>query len=202
MSRSPEARGEPPTARATLDHAQVVAAAATIADRDGLDAMTLTQVARELGVRQPALYRHVESFNDLIRSLGLLGREKLAAALTDAAIGVSGDAAVAAVGHAWRRVAGEHPGLYAATDRYPCAGDDELEAAVDRIVDVIAMSLSGFDLTDENRVHAARTLRSGFHGFTHLELGDGHPHPQDVDGTFEHMLDLLCAGIRHQQLVG
>jgi len=186
--------------RQPLDEARVIATAAALANREGLDNVTLTRVAKALGVRQPALYRHVESYQDLVRSLGLRGRELLAEAISEAAIGVAGDDAVAAVGHAWRAVAREHPGLYAATDRYPCAGDPELEAAVDRIVAVLALALSSFDLDDEHRVHAARTLRSAFHGFAHIEMCDGHPLPHDVDDTFEHMIELLCSGIHHQQL--
>ncbi len=185
--------------RSPLDHDRVVDAAAMLADRDGLDVVTLTLVAKELGVRQPALYRHVESYQDLIRSLSLRGRRLLAESMASAAIGVAGDDAVAAIGHAWRRVARERPGLYAATDRHPCTNDPELEAAVERIVEVIAMSLTSFDLDTEHRVHAARTLRSAFHGFAHIEMCDGHPHQTDVDDTFEHMLEMLCAGIRQQQ---
>ena len=188
------------TPRQPVDEDRVVAVAAEIADREGLDAVTLTRVANELGVRQPALYRHVESYHDLVRSLSLRGRELLAEAISQAAIGVAGDDAVAAVGRAWRSVARDHPGLYAATDRYPCAGDPELEAAVERIVAVLALSLGSFDLDDEHRVHAARTLRSAFHGFAHIEMCDGHPLPHDVDETFEHMIELLCTGISHQQL--
>lgn len=189
------------TPREPLDQQRVIDAAAMLADRDGLDSVTLTKVANELGVRQPALYRHVESFLDLIRSLSLRGRQVLADTMAEAAIGISGDDAVTAIGHAWRSVAKTRPGLYAATDRYPCSGDQELESAVERIVEVIAMSLSSFDLDEENRVHAARTLRSAFHGFAHIEMCDGHPHSTDVDDTFEHMIELLCAGIRHQQRV-
>lgn len=188
-------------ARQPLDAQLVIDTAAQLADRDGFESVTLTRVAKELGVRQPALYRHVESYQDLVRSLSLRGRELLATTMADAAIGVAGDDAIAAVGHAWRSVAADHPGLYTATDRYPCTDDDELEAAVNRIVEVIAMSLASFGLDDENRIHAARTLRSAFHGFTHIELCDGHPHSMDPDETFEHMLELVCAGIRHQQRV-
>ncbi len=189
------------TPRQPLDADQVIDTAAALADRDGFESITLTRVAKELGVRQPALYRHIDSYQGLVRSLSLRGREMLATAMADAAIGVSGDEAVAAIGHAWRSVAAEFPGVYAATDRHPCTGDDELEAAVDRIVEVIAMTLTSFELDDENRIHAARTLRSAFHGFTHIEMCDGHPHSTDPDDTFDHMLELLCAGIRHQQRV-
>lgn len=187
--------GDRSTARRPLDRSKVVAAAAEIADAEGLDKMTLTRVAAGLGVRQPALYRHIDGYDDLLRSLSLQGREILAQRLTDAAVGLSGDDSVAAVGHAWRAMVRDHPGIYAATDRYPCAGDAELEAAVERVLAVLGQTLRGYDLSPEDRVHAARTLRSAFHGFSHLESGDGHPLPHDPEDTFEHLVQLLCAGI-------
>ncbi len=183
-------------ARAQLSSEVVLETAGRIADTEGLDTVTLTRIARELGTSQPALYRHIDGYDDLIRALGLRGREILAARLADSAVGVSGDDAVRAMGLAWRGVVVEHSGLYAATDRYPCAGDAELEAAVDRIVDTLSLALSAFDLGVDLRVHAARSLRSAFHGFSHLESGDGHPHKQNLDESFDHLIQLLCAGIR------
>jgi AcrR family transcriptional regulator len=184
-------------ARRTLDTDQVIDAAARIANNEGVEAITLTRVANELGVRQPALYRHIDGYDALIRSLGLRGREILGTCLAEAAIGVSGDEAVRAVGRAWRKVVKDHPGLYAATDRCPCSGDTELEEAVERIVEVIAQSLAGFDLGATDQVHAARSLRSAFHGFAHLESGDGHPHPEDLDDSFDELLTLLISGVRN-----
>ena len=185
----------PPSARRPLDRERVISAAAQIADAEGLDKLTLTQVADMLGVRQPALYRHVSGYDDLLRSLSLRGREILAQRLADAAIGLSGDDSVAAVGHAWRKMVRDHPGIYAATDRYPCAGDAELEAAVERVLAVLGQALRGYDLGEADRVHAARALRSAFHGFSHLESGDGHPLPHDPEDTFGHLVELLCAGV-------
>ena len=188
-----DARSGP--ARRSLDSETVITAAARIADGEGLDKLTLTRVADALGVRQPALYRHVGGYDDLIRSLSLLGREILAKKLADSAVGLAGDDAVAAVGHAWRAMVRDHPGIYAATDRYPCAGDPELEDAVEQVLAVVGQALRGYDLTEADRVHAARTLRSAFHGFSHLESGDGHPLPHDPEDTFRHLIELLCAGI-------
>jgi|TARA_B110000438_G_scaffold93922_1_gene93356 hypothetical protein len=96
---------------------------------------------------------------------------------------------------------GDHPGLYAATDRYPCAGDAELEEAVERVVAVLGQALTAYGLPDVDRVHAARSMRSALHGFAHLESGDGHPHPVDLDESFDRLVDLLCAGI-HQMVPG
>ena len=182
--------------RRTLDSARVVECAAALADREGFDAVTLTRVAEELGVRQPALYRYVDGIDALTKMLALRGREILAEALAEAAIGVSGADAVVAIGRAWREGVRTHPGLYAATDRYPCAGDADLEQAVERIVAIIARSLGSFSIDDVQRVHVARGMRSSFHGFAHLESGDGHPHEYDLDDSFDHLLELLIAGIR------
>ena len=184
-----------PLVRRPLDAERVIAAAAEIADAEGLDKLTLTRVADTLGVRQPALYRHVEGYDDLLRSLSLRGREILAQRLADAAVGLAGDNAVAAVGHAWRKMVRDHPGIYAATDRYPCAGDPELEDAVENVLAVVGQALRAYELTEVDRAHATRTLRSAFHGFSHLEAGDGHPLPHDPEDTFTHLVELLCAGI-------
>ena len=182
--------------RPQLDTEIVVAKAGEIADAEGLDAVTLTRIARELGISQPALYRHVEGYDDLLRRLSLEGRQLLAERLREAAVGVSSDDAVRAMGRAWREAVSERPGLMSATDRYPCAGDAELESAVEAIVETLGLALIGYDLSPDDQVHAARALRSAFHGFAHLEAGDGHPSPHDLDDTFEHIVDIMCRGIR------
>lgn len=181
--------------RGQLDAELVIETAGILADAEGLDSLTLTRVAKELGISQPALYRHVKGYDDLIRSLSLGGRRLLNERLQEATIGVSRDDAVRAMGHAWRKVVKDRPGLYSATDRYPSAGDAELESAVEQVVETLAQALVGYDLTPEDAGHAARALRSAFHGFSHLEAGDGHPQSYDLDDTFDHIIDLLCAGI-------
>ena len=95
-------------------------------------------------------------------------------------------------GQRWR----DHPGLYAATDRYPCAGDSELEEAVDQIVSTLGQSLQAYDLSSEAVVHAGRVLRSAFHGFSHLEAGEGYPLDHDLDRSFDDLLTVLCRGVR------
>ena len=162
--------GDGESDRGPIDKELVVETAAQIADSEGLDAVTLTGVAKALNISQPALYRHVDGYDDLIRSLGLQGRRVLGEALAEAALGVAGDDAVRAMGHAWREVVKQHPGIYAATDRFPCAGDEELEEAVDRVIAVLGQALAAYDLEPEDEVHVARTLRSTFHGLSLIHI--------------------------------
>ena len=180
-----------------LNRAMVVDAAIEMLPVTGLDGLTLTGLAEGLGVSQPAMYRHVDGVDDLWRELGLRGRAALAEALGEAVMGRSGADAVRATADAWRSFAKANPDLYAATDRVACAGDAELEAAVERIVEILARSLRGFDLDESTTLDAAGTLRSALHGFVHLEIVDEHPAQHDNDAAFLAMVDLLCVGFQH-----
>ena len=60
--KAPAARGRPPE----LDRAQIVDAAHEIIVREGVDALTVRRVARELGTAPMALYRHVADKNALL----------------------------------------------------------------------------------------------------------------------------------------
>ena len=76
--------------------------AAQIADAEGIDAVTLTRIALDANVKQPALYRHVTGIEELWTLLSLRAREQLVIALEDAIADTTRDASVVAVGRAWR----------------------------------------------------------------------------------------------------
>ena len=182
--------------RAGLSRAEVVDAAARIADADGLDALTLARVAADLGIRAPSLYNHVESRERLLRELSLRGLRELGQALTEAAMGRSRDEALLAIASAHRRYALEHPGLYAATIRAaPDPEDrDRVEAAEAATRPVFAV-LAGYGLEGDDVVHAARAFRSALHGFSSLESAGGFGLPADRDTSFERMVATLAAGM-------
>lgn len=182
-------------ARTPVTRERIVAAATELVDRAGVDELNLTKLAEALQVRQSALYNHVGGVADVLRELSLHARSILAEDLRAAAVGLAGDDAVYALAHAWRGFVHAHPGLYAATDRYPTAPDAELTAAVDEIVEVIGRVLTGYGLDDEQSTQAAWSLRSALHGFCVLEVNEGHP-GADLDLIYARLVELLCSGIR------
>jgi AcrR family transcriptional regulator len=174
----------------------IVEAAAAIADTDGIDALSLSRVAADLGVTQPAMYNHVRGADDVLRRLALLARRLLVQRLRDAAVGRACDDAVIAMANAWRSFVREHPGLYAATDRHPLAGYEDLEAAVADILSVLQQVVAGYGLTPDDVEHGALSLRSALHGFVVLEAEEGHPGTVDLDESFSRLVRLVCAGLR------
>ena len=181
--------------RRGLDTRQVVDEAARIADAEGLEAVTLARVAHALGVRAPSLYNHVDGRAGLIRLLSMCGLRQLTAAIRDAAVGRAGEDALRAIAHAYRRYAGEHPGLYATTVRAPEPADAERRAAAAQTVAVLTAVLGAWGLADDDAIHEVRVIRSALHGFATIEAGGGFGIPLDLDQSFERLIATLLAGL-------
>ena len=183
--------------RRGLDRAAVVALAAAIADREGLDAVTLARVAAEAGVRPPSLYNHVAGREDLLAGIALLGVRDLDAAMTGAAVGRAGDDALAAAAGAYRDYAHEHPGRYAAAMRAPVGvRRGALGAAAETVATVPDAVLRAWSLPPDEVVHAVRAVRAALHGFVALEAVGGFGLPVDREASFDRLVAALAAGLR------
>lgn len=185
--------------RAGLDRTVVVRAAAALADEEGFEDLSLARLADRLGVRKPSLYNHVAGLEGVKRELVLLGLRELGRALSQAAVGVSGEAAIFALGQAYRVFVKEHPGLYAATVRsyrIYAPEDPELAAAEGEAVATVLTVLASYGVRGEGAIHAARGLRAVAHGFATLEAAGGFGMPEDVDESFQRLLRAFVAGLR------
>lgn len=179
-----------------IDRGQVVAVAAELADAHGLEQLTMAQVAARLGVRLPSLYNHVEGLPGLQHELALLAGRQLLERISRAAIGKAADAAVIAIGQAYRRYVLEHPGRYAAIVRAPAPDDTELQQVGQAIIEVVLTVLEPYGLDEAAAIHAVRGLRSIAHGFATLERAGGFGLPLDCDESFLRLLRAYVAGLR------
>ncbi|RMI03327.1 TetR/AcrR family transcriptional regulator, partial [Cellulomonas triticagri] len=94
-----------------LTPARVVAEAAALADELGSsDALTLTAVARRLGVQTASLYAHVRDREALLDGLTALALAEVGARIATGVAGRSGRAALAGYADAFRDYARAHPG--------------------------------------------------------------------------------------------
>ena len=177
--------------RKGLNHSQVVEAAATLADEVGLDQLTFAALAKRLGISAPALYKHVDGLDQLRRDLTLLGLTELSARIRGAAVGKSRRDALVAVAQGYREFALDRPGLVNTVLRAPAAGDHEHEAAAAATMNVLRQVLAGYELSEDDMIHAVRSLRVVMHGFTSLEAAGGFGLSQSLDETYLRLVDAL-----------
>jgi AcrR family transcriptional regulator len=181
--------------RAGLNSERVVRAAGDLADERGYANLTLAALADSLGVRQPSLYKHIDSLDGLQRSVAIRAKRELGDVLARATVGRSGPDAVRAMASAYRHWVLGHPGRYAATVRAPSVDDPEDLQVSDAVVSVVLDVLGAFHLQGVAGIDAARTLRSALHGFVALESVRGFGLPRDSDRSYEFLVEVVISGL-------
>ncbi len=175
---------------------QVVEAAAEIADRDGLDALSLATVASALGVKSPSLYTHVRGLAGLRRQLALHGSRLLAIELAASVDGPDGPDALRTIAEQLRSFAHRHPGLNNSFLPAPAPDEDpEVAAALLEPVTVIASVLNGMNVDPTTVIPLIRALRAAVHGFVDLELKGGFGLPDNIDDSFTTTINLVIEAI-------
>ncbi|WP_460772511.1 TetR/AcrR family transcriptional regulator [Microbacterium sp. GXF7504] len=181
--------------RAGLDRATVIADAAALVDEAGLEALSLATLATRLGVKAPSLYKHVDGLGALRAGVAVVAKDDLATALERATAGLAGADAVRALATTYRAWAHEHPGQYPLTIVAADASDAGDTAASERLYTVVAAALRSLGLAKQDEVDVIRRLRAALHGFVSLESAGGFGMPQDVQRSFDGMVDSLVVGI-------
>jgi AcrR family transcriptional regulator len=173
--------------RARLDRETVVAAAETLVDRDGYDALSMTLLAAELDSRVSSLYNHVDSLDELraeiqVRAMRLLGRH-----VQRSAMGHSGADGLRVMSHQLRVFAQEHPQRYAALTRQPLDREAFLEAAGD-VMEALAVMVRSAGLPEERIIPTGLAIFSALHGFVSLEVSGYFGGVEDLEEVFEQIV--------------
>ena len=166
-----------------------------MADEVGLGQLTLAALAERLAVRQPSLYKHIDSMAGLQRSISVRAKVELGEVLARAAVGRSGADAIRAMSHAYRAWALLHPGRYEAAQFAPSPGDAEDEAASSAVVQICADVLTAYALDGDDSIDAIRAFRSTLHGFVDLESGGGFGLNVDIDRSFERLVQGIIVAL-------
>ncbi|MFB4273732.1 MULTISPECIES: TetR/AcrR family transcriptional regulator [unclassified Nonomuraea] len=179
--------------RAGLTVERVTIAGAELADEVGFEQVTMSEVARRLGVKDASLYTHVRNVEDLRGRIALLAADEKTVRIAEATAGRAGRDALVAFANAWRDYAREHPGRYTATQT-PIQIDPELVAKAPgprRAIELTYSMLRAYGLAEPDLTDAVRVLRSTFHGFVALEAAGGFAHERSPQQTWVRALDAL-----------
>lgn len=164
-----------------------------LANRRGLDRLSMSDLAAALEIRTPSLYSHVAGIDAVKRLLALDGLAALEAGAARATIGKSGPQAVRALLHGYRDFARRNPGIYAATIPTPPPQDAEWLAAAKRLSETCVAALQGYGLQGSEAIHALRGLRSLVHGFVSLEAGGALKRAVNQDESFAWLVEAFLA---------
>ena len=185
--------------RAGLSAERVVERAAQIVDEHGLEELSLSRLAADLGVAPPSLYKHVSGMSDLVRGVSVRAVDELADSLAASVMGLAGPDALRALADAYRGFAHAHPGLYPMTQVPAEASDGSLSplrsSAAQRTVAIVTAALGGYRIPDDRIIDAVRMTRASLHGFVDIEVHGGFAMNASIDVSFATLVDSLDAAL-------
>ena len=171
--------------REKLTRDRIVDAALHVMDAEGLDAVSMRRVAREVGVEAMSLYHHVRDKDDLLQAVC----DRVMAGFEFPSDEGSWEDRCKAAARSWRRLLQAHPDmmrLFAETH-----GPAPTSPASVRPTEFALSMLREAGLSDRDTVQAFHAFGGYIQGFVMMEGGSiGKAHDGDVH---ESMLDALPA---------
>ncbi|PEH40928.1 TetR family transcriptional regulator [Burkholderia gladioli] len=163
--------------------------AVSLANRHGLESLSIGELAAALGIRPPSLYTHVDGLGAVRRLLALHGLRELEQGVARLTAGKSGPDAIRALLNGYRQFARNNPGVYSAMLATTDREDPERRESVERLVQTLTASLHDYAFEGPQQVHVFRCLRSLVHGFVSLEANGALNNPVSRDESFEWMVE-------------
>jgi len=198
MAARPEPHSASGRRPSRLSRDSIVNAALTFLDREGWDALTINALATQLGTKGPSLYNHVDSLEDLRRTVRMRVVGDIIEMLNTVGEGRTRDDAVMVMASAYRSYAHHHPGRYSAFTRMPLDGDDpEFTDATRAAAPPVIAVLASYGLDGEDAFYVALEFWSAMHGFVLLEM-TGAMNGIDTDAVFTDMVMRLASGMERR----
>jgi AcrR family transcriptional regulator len=175
----------------------IIAAAGSLLEEQGLEAVTMANVADRVGVRPPSLYKHVRDRAALIAAVADEAAGDLGVVLEAAVRGVPGegaDARVLRAAIAFRALAGRSPRSVSLV--FAGLGGDlqpsvETAAIAARPLLDVSAELAGAD----RALATARALTAFTYGFCAMEQAGAFRFGGDIDDAFRTGIEALIRGL-------
>ncbi|AFY87499.1 TetR/AcrR family transcriptional regulator [Chroococcidiopsis thermalis] len=188
-----------PTKENSLTQQDVITAAIACLDREGESALGVNRVARELGIKPPAIYKHLDGNPALKRAVALaLWQDFLAFCQPRSKALSDSKELLKAGGRATRDYARSHPARYKVMMQFQLQpSDPEASAIIQETLDFFRRILEPYEFTSEQLVDAMRMVNATVNGFIALEQGKMLTLERSTDASFEVMLEALVVAIEH-----
>jgi AcrR family transcriptional regulator len=193
-----------PTKENSLTRQDVIAAALACLDQDGETALGVNRVARALGIKPPAIYKHLEGNQGLLRAVALtIWRDYLAelAASQPPATQPPDPKVLLKMGaQAMRNFARTYPARFRVISSYPMRPSDPEEAEmIQASLALLQTSLQLEGLSSAVVIDVMRMVNAAIYGFILKEQAELMTLPRSADASFEVMLEALSVAIDYIQ---
>jgi AcrR family transcriptional regulator len=188
-----------PTKENSLTQQDVIEAAIACIEQEGASALGVNRVARALGIKPPAIYKHLNGNAELKKAVVITIYQRFFAELSHKTAEIKEPRDfLKTVGFASRDFARSHPGLYQVMMQFQLQPDDpESALIIKQSQSFLQVILNSQDLSQTKLIDIMRMVNAAIVGFIALEQSGLLTLPRSTDDSFEVMLDALLEAIEY-----
>ena len=188
-----------PTKENSLTRKDVIEAAIVCIEKEGVSALGVNRVARELGIKPPAIYKHLKGNAELKKEVALAINKRFYAELNQKTVGIEEPRAfLIAGGFASRDFARSHPGLYQVMMQFQLQpGDPESALIIQEAQSFYRTLLNSQNISQAKSIDIMRMVNAAIVGFITMEQSGLLTLPRATDESFKVMLDALFVAIEY-----
>ncbi|MGL6339325.1 MAG: TetR/AcrR family transcriptional regulator [Waterburya sp.] len=188
-----------PTKENSLTRQDVIEAAIACIEKEGASALGVNRVARELGIKPPAIYKHLNGNAELKKAVVITIYRRFFAELSQKTVDIKEPRAfLKTVGFASRDFARSHPGLYQVMMQFQLQPDDpESALIIKESQSFLQVILNSQEISEAKLIDIMRMVNAAIVGFIALEQSGLLTLPRSTDDSFEVMLDALLKAIEY-----
>jgi len=188
-----------PTKENSLTQQDVIEAAIACLDKEGESALGVNRVARELGIKPPAIYKHLDGNTALRRAVALaIWRRFLAMCQQHTTELTEPQVLLRTLGHTTRNFARSHPALYKVMMQFQLQPTDpETAPIIQEALGFLKRALQSYEFTETELIDAMRIANAAVYGFISVEQSGLMTLERSTDASYEVMLDVLIVALQH-----
>jgi AcrR family transcriptional regulator len=188
-----------PVKEKSLSRQDVIAAAICCVDQEGSAALGVSRVARFLGIKPPAIYKHLESGAALERATVIeFWRQYLTECQKVIAGRTINSSLLKELGHFNRNFAKVHPARYQVMMNVQLQlSDPDSADIIQQVLSFLRQALVAYDLNETQLIDAMRMLNAAIYGFVAVEQAGLMTLGRSADQSYDVMLDALIIAIQH-----
>jgi AcrR family transcriptional regulator len=173
----------------------LVGIARGLVESAGADALTVSAVAHEAGVKGPSLYKHFADRGELLKAVEMEVLGELEQVLRERMKGRTVRQRLKAMAAAYRQFASDNPRHYELLYSRNAFADPDIAAACYAAARPLFEELGRAGVPEKGILPLARTLTAFLHGFVSMEIANAFRLGGDIDEAFAEGIETILRGI-------
>lgn len=187
--------------RTGLSKDEIIEKAVELANEKGLSYLSVTSLSEYLGIKKPSLYNHMNTIDDIRRSIMIYGWKMVSEKITSDISFEDPKESLMEYSRRFYKFTMDNPGVFEAMLWYNKYSDEVLLEVTEGLYSFFFTQTDNLGIDRDVANHLLRTYRAFLEGFIMLQIHNSFGNPISVEESFTISMNVLISGIEQYRKV-